>query len=107
MTKFVRICSLALSVIAVLSLLAALFFLSAAETAGVQLAPADGAAKAVYHVRLDGGVLGAYLAEDGTLLFSSMVDVGEIPVSDREMLEGGVPAGTLEDVLNLFEDFCS
>lgn len=106
MTKFAKICSLAVTVLTVLSVAAVFWFFAAAERAGA----GTGAAaqeRAVYSVRLEDGVLGAYSQESGDLLFSTGVNVGQIPLSDRRMLEEGIPAESLDEVLGVFEDFCS
>jgi len=41
------------------------------------------------------------------MLFSGELDAAQITGKDRTMLEAGVYAGSLEEVLSVFVDFCS
>ena len=107
MTKYWKICSvLAAAVISVFLFVAAAAVRSAqpvSAEANTEICPEE----SVYSIRLAGNQLGAYAAESGELLFSGMVDAAQLSGSDRAMLENGVSAGTLEEVLCVFEDFCS
>jgi len=61
----------------------------------------------IYCIQLQGELLAAYLTESGEMLFSGELDAAQITGKDRTMLEAGVYAGSLEEVLSVFEDFCS
>lgn len=105
MTKKRTVCSVAVCTAAVFFVLAA----AVIPLIGIQSEPLSEAANesGIYRIQLEGDVLAAYLAESGEMLFSGELDAAQISGKDRSMLEAGVSAGSLEEVLGVFEDFCS
>jgi hypothetical protein len=105
MTKMQKICSVILCAAAVVSGLAAVIIPATGERNAALHETAG--ESGIYRVQLEGDLLAAYLTESGEVLFSGELDAAQISGKDRTMLEAGVFAGSLEEVLGVFEDFCS
>ena len=107
MTKRWKICSLLAAAVLGLLLMVFAWMFGMSEPVSADTTDRGEMNPAVYSVRLEGDLLGAYSAESGELLFSSPVDAAQMSGNDRALLQTGLSAGTLEEVLGIFEDFCS